>query len=106
MVSIITVVSARKATGLQNLGLLKYASRFRTTDRQNYTKELGREPIIRKRGGVQKSMGHKVPWKIGMLICHPVTSRPLIFPQKEAVLSACNFATTHLIACMLNFYLP
>ena len=30
-------------------------------------------------------MLHEVPWKIGMLICHPATSRPLIFPQKEAV---------------------
>ena len=49
-----------------------------------------------KRGGVQKSMGHKVPWKTGMLICRlvlldhsfsrrkkqfhlPVTSRPPIW---------------------------
>ena len=30
---------------------------------------------LRKRGRVQKSMGHKVPWKIVMLICHPVTSQ-------------------------------
>ena len=36
-------------------------------------------------------MGHKVPWIIGMLICHHVTSRPLIVLQKEAVLSPCNF---------------
>ena len=50
-------------------------------------------------------MGHKVPWKTGVLICHPVTSR-LIFPQKEAVLSPCNFATTHLTASILNLYLP
>ena len=63
-------------------------------------------PHIRKRGGVQKSMGNKVPWKTGMLIYLPVTSRPLISPQKEAVLSPCNFATTHLTACILNFYLP
>ena len=33
---------------------------------------------IRKRGGVQKSMGDNVPWKIGMLIYLPVTLRPLI----------------------------
>ena len=39
-----------------------------------------------------------------MLICHPVTSRPLIFLQKEAVLSPCNFVTTHLTACILKFY--
>ena len=52
---------------------------------------------------VQKSMGHKCTWKIGMLICHPVTSRPLIFLQKEAILSPCNFATTHLTACILKF---
>ena len=36
----------------------------------------------------------------------PVTSRPLIFLQKEAFLSPCNFATAHLTACILNFYLP
>ena len=93
-----------------------------------------------------------------MLICHPVTSRPLISPQKEPAfiqravnggldpswldlaflgrpdfqstenwgapktpnptmtdptphsrpsdLSPCNFATTHLTASILNFYLP
>ena len=28
-------------------------------------------------------MGHKVPCKIGTLICHSVTLRPLIFPQEE-----------------------
>ena len=32
-------------------------------------------------------MGHKVPWKIGVLICHPVTSRPLM-------------------SCRRKFYLP
>ena len=41
-----------------------------------------------------------------MLICHPVTSRLLFFPQKEAVLSACIFATTHLTASILNSHLP
>ena len=56
----------------------------------------------RKRGGVHKSMGHEVPWKTGMLICDPVTSRPLIVLQTEAVLSPCNFATTHSIACTLS----
>ena len=60
---------------------------------------------LRKRGGIQKSMGNKVPWKIGMLISLPVTLRPLIFLQKEAVLSPCNFATTHLTACILSFLL-
>ena len=51
--------------------------------------------------------GNKVPWRIGMLIYLPVTSRPLMSPQKEAVsLSPCNFATAHLTACMLTFYLP
>ena len=48
----------------------------------------------------------KVPWKTGMLICHPVTSRPLIFPQKEAVLFPCNFATKRLTAWILRFDLP
>ena len=63
-------------------------------------------PKVRKRGGVQKSMGNKVPWKTGMLIYLPVTSRPLISLQKEAFLSPCIFATTRLAACILNFYLP
>ena len=69
---------------------------------------LWRWPLLklRKRGGVQKYMGNKVPWKTGMLIYLPVTSRPLISLQKEAVLSPCNFATAHLTACILNFYLP
>ena len=61
---------------------------------------------IRKRRGIQKSMGHKVPWKIGMLICHPAASRPLILTQKEAASSPCNFAITLLTACILKFYLP
>ena len=51
-------------------------------------------------------MGNEVPWKTGMLIYLPVTSRPLISLQKEAVSSPCNFATTHLTACILDFYLP
>ena len=51
-------------------------------------------------------MANKVPWKIGMLIYLPVTSQPFISLQKEAVLSPCNFATTHLTACILNLYLP
>ena len=57
--------------------------------------------FIRKRGGVQKSMG-KVPWGTGMLIYLPVTSRPPISPQKEATLPPRN----HLAACSLKFYLP
>ena len=59
----------------------------------------------RKRGGVQQSisMGLKDPWKIGVLLCHLVTSRPLIFLQKEAVLSPCDFATTHSRAFILHF---
>ena len=61
---------------------------------------------FRKRGGVQKSMGNKVPWKTGTLIYLLVTSRPLISLQKEAVLSSCNFATAHLTACILIFHLP
>ena len=35
-----------------------------------------------------------------------MTSRPLIFLQKEAVLSSCNFASAHLTACILRFLLP
>ena len=50
-------------------------------------------------------MGRRVPWKIGMLMFHPVTSRPLIFVWKEAVLSPCNFGTTRLTAFLLDFYL-
>ena len=45
--------------------------------------------LIRKRGRIQKSMGHKDTLKVGMLICRRVTWRPLMFPQKEAVLSPC-----------------
>ena len=51
-------------------------------------------------------VGRKVPWKIGMLICHPVTFRPLIFLQKETVSYSCSFATTHLRAFILHLYLP
>ena len=60
---------------------------------------------LRKCWGVQKSMGNKVPWKTGVLIYLPVTSRPFISLQKEAVLSPCNFATAHLTACILNCYI-
>ena len=55
---------------------------------------------------VQKFMGNKLSWTTGMLIYLPVTSRPLIFLQKEAALSPCNFATAHFTACILKFYLP
>ena len=51
-------------------------------------------------------MGNKVPWKIGMLIYLPVTSRRLIVLQEGVVLSLCNFATAHLTACILKFYHP
>ena len=61
---------------------------------------------LMKHGGVQKSTGKKVPCKIGVLIYLPVTSRPLISLQKEAFLSPCSFATAHLTACILDFYLP
>ena len=56
--------------------------------------------------GVQKSKGHKVPWKIGMLVYQTVTLRPLVLLQKEAVLSPRNFATTHLTAFTLHVQLP
>ena len=52
------------------------------------------------------------PWiikfhgRLGVLTCHPVTSRPLSFPQKEVVLSPCHFASTHLTASILRCYLP
>ena len=36
-------------------------------------------------------MGNKVPWKIGMLISLPVTSRRLVPLQKEAVLGQLAF---------------
>ena len=61
---------------------------------------------FRKRRGVHNSTGNKVPWKTGTLIYLPVTSRPLIFLQKEAVLSPWNFAASHLTAFILDFYLP
>ena len=59
---------------------------------------------FRKRREVQKP--NKLPWKIGMLIYIPVTWRPPISLQKEAVLLPCNFATTHSTACILKYYLP
>ena len=46
-------------------------------------------------------MGHKVPCKSGMLICHLVTSRAFIFLQREAVLSPCNVANAHLTAFIM-----
>ena len=36
-----------------------------------------------RRGGVQRSMGDEAPSR--MLICHPVSSRPLMFLQRKAV---------------------
>ena len=63
-------------------------------------------PLKTPARGVLKSMGNKVPWKIGTLIYLPVPSRPFISLQKEAVLSPCNFTTAHLTACILTFYLP
>ena len=41
-----------------------------------------------------------------MLICRPVSSRPFIVLQKEAISSPCNFATGHLTAFILHFHLP
>ena len=77
-------------------------------------------PCPHARGGLRaqnKELSEKAEWsrnpwatklhgKTGALIYLPATSRPLIFLQKEAVLAPCNFATTHLTACILNFYLP
>ena len=93
-----------------------FGLRLRSKTRCFKTRVLGRRlptgkpqerlRFIRKREGVQKSMGNKVPWETGVLIYLPVTSRPVISLQKEAVLSPCNFATTHLTACILNFHLP
>ena len=54
----------------------------------------------------RKRRSGKVAWETGMLIYLPVTSRPLIYLQKEAVLSSCNFAHTHLTARIPNFHLP
>ena len=47
--------------------------------------------LFRKRGGIQKSMGKKVPCKTGVRIYLAVTSRPLISLAEDAVLSPCNF---------------
>ena len=53
------------------------------------------------RRGLENPRVIKVLWKIGMLLYHPVTSRPLMF------LSRCLFATTpHLTAFHLQFCLP
>ena len=55
----------------------------------------------KRRRGVQKSMGNKVPWKIGSLIYLPVTSRPFISLEKVATSPPPN-----LTACILNVCLP
>ena len=55
----------------------------------------------RKRGNFQTSIGHEVPWKTGMPIHHTVDLQPFVFPQKECS-SPCNFATSHLTACILK----
>ena len=78
------------------------ANRFARIARATKIQIDYRQTLVRKRGGVQKSMGNKVPWKIGMLIYLPVTSRAPVSLQKEAVLSPCNFAT----ACILKMFLP
>ena len=61
-------------------------------------------PQISGRTEVSKSI--KVAWKTGMQTCDSPTSQPRIFLQKDAVLSSWNFATTHLTAVILHFYLP
>ena len=70
-------------------------------------KAFGKRRLSQKTADFQETqwgaMGHKVSCKSGALICHPVTSRPLLFPQKEGVLPPCNFATTHLTASILKF---
>ena len=92
---------------VQKYGLFLFVSSIYTTHFINDARAIRIAMVLlRKRGGVQKSMGNKVPWKTGVLIYLPVTSRPLISLQKEAALSPCNFATAHLTACILNFYLP
>ena len=54
-------------------------------------------------GGVQKSSGHKVSWKTGVLSCHPVTSRPPTHvPAERTVLSPCGFETARLTVFILN----
>ena len=87
-------------------GRLPFASQYASHLYRNTFRNI----LVVMGGGVQTSMGNEVPWKTGMLIYLPqrlpVTSRPLISPQKEAVLSPCNFATAHLTACILNFHLP
>ena len=50
---------------------------------------------------VQKSMGHKVPWRIGMLTCHPVVSR-LIFAVERSSFISWNFATTYFTAFIVH----
>ena len=74
-------------------------------DGRTMTKIPSRKTCNTYGSGNAEGPSHKVPWKIEMLICHPVTSQPLISPQKEEVLSPCNFAT-HLTACILHSYLP
>ena len=39
--------------------------------------------VFRNRGGVQKSMGSKVPWKTGMLLGHPERLRDHSFSYRK-----------------------
>ena len=71
---------------------------------------MTRGSFINQETSVRKLSGRfcRNPWAIklhgenGVLIYLPVTSRPLISMQKEAVLCYCKFATAHLTACILN----
>ena len=50
------------------------------------------QPNQETRKGPEIHGGHKVPWKIEMLICHLATSGPLISRRRNN-LSPCIFAT-------------
>ena len=62
--------------------------------------------LLSKRRGVRKSMGHKVPWKTWRLICHLVTSRPLISCRKKEFYLPVTSRPPILTAFILHLYLP
>ena len=93
----------------------KYLKNYEETQKKQFAGNYFRNNFVSEGRGMRhlsgnaegsRNPGNKVPWKTGIPIYLHVTSRPLIFLQKEAILPPCNFATTHLAACILNFYLP
>ena len=72
-----------KSQFVPNTGRKEEESKQKGMGNKHKESYVGMDPQFRKPAGFQKSMGHKCPWKIGMLICHPVTSRPPHVPAER-----------------------